>query len=892
MGRFFGVFLLALMMVSAYAVPAKRGVTKVITLTDGTTVSARLVGDENGHYWLGADGKAYLAAGDAGTFREVDVAQVRNKAKVRRSQSNNRRAKRLAPRRVGATGAFVGEKKGLIILVNFKDTKFKNAHNNALYQRIANEENFKYDQFVGSVYDYFHAQSNGQFLLDFDVVGPVEVSQKQAYYGKNDSQGNDLYPATMVIEALKLIDGDVNYADYDWDGDGEVEQVYVIYAGMGESDSEDDDTIWPHEYTLDSAHYYGDGEGPQRLDGVKIDTYACGSELNGSGTIAGIGTLCHEFSHCLGYPDFYDTDYSGGQGMGYWDLMDAGSYCGDGYQPAGYTSYERWVGGWITPTELTADTTVTDMKSLQEGGESFIIYNPGNRNEYFLLENRQKTGWDESLPGKGLLILHVDYNAKAWEGNTPNDDPSHQRMTWIPADNEYQYFTYERTKYYTEEGMATDTYPYGSNNSFSKSTTPAAKFYNKTTNGSYYLDAGVMDIQQNSDGTIGFSFTGNDSGGTGDASIFKLVTNVSELMDGARCIIASGAKEKAAGEMNNKVLSAVDVTIQDNQIADNGELLVLTLVKTATGYAFVNEEGNYLYSTTTKKLSYSSSEKTWTLSNGSKGVIMTFGSNGTIQYNSRSPRFTTYSSGQSEANLYMEVPAYEMTLADGSDNNSEITAHKNERCNVTLSNRTLFKDGSWNTLCLPFDLTVAGSVLNGADVRKLTSGSFNHTTGELTLRFTTTSVIKAGQPYLIKWAEGDNIQNPTFKGVTITSTEPTTVTFDDGRVKFMGIFSPTDIYREDRSNLYLGSSNKLIHAAGEGVSSFSLNAFRAYFNVDGANSVRSFELDFKDEASTGIADRVATREAGALGVFNLSGQRVAQPSKGLYIRDGKKFVVK
>ena len=381
MGRFFGVFLLALMMVSAYAVPAKRGVTKVITFTDGTTVSARLVGDENGHYWLGADGKAYLAAGDAGTFREVDVAQVRNKAKVRRSQSNNRRAKRLAPRRVGATGAFVGEKKGLIILVNFKDTKFKNAHNNALYQRIANEENFKYDKFVGSVYDYFHAQSDGQFLLDFDVVGPVEVSQKQAYYGKNDSQGNDLYPATMVIEALKLIDGDVNYADYDWDGDGEVEQVYVIYAGMGESDSEDDDTIWPHEYTLDSAHYYGDGEGPQRLDGVKIDTYACGSELNGSGTIAGIGTLCHEFSHCLGYPDFYDTDYSGGQGMGYWDLMDAGSYCGDGYQPAGYTSYERWVGGWITPTELTADTTVTDMKSLQEGGESFIIYNPGNRNE-------------------------------------------------------------------------------------------------------------------------------------------------------------------------------------------------------------------------------------------------------------------------------------------------------------------------------------------------------------------------------------------------------------------------------------------------------------------------------------------------------------------------------
>ena len=892
MRRFFGVFLLALMMISAYAVPAKRGVTRLITLTDGTTVSARLVGDEHGHYWLAADGKAYQAVGDAGTFCEVDAAQVRNKAKVRRSQSNSRRVKRLAPRRVGVVNSFTGEKKGLIILVNFKDTKFKNAHNNALYQRIANEEDFKYDKFVGSVYDYFRAQSDGQFLLNFDVLGPVEVSREQAYYGKNDKHGSDLYAATMVIEALKLIDEDVNFADYDWDGDDEVDQVYVIYAGKGEADGGDDDTIWPHEYTLDNAHYYGDGEGSQTLDGVKIDTYACGSELNGSGTIAGIGTLCHEFSHCLGYPDFYDTDYSGGQGMGYWDLMDSGSYNDDGYQPAGYTSYERWVAGWKTPTELSADTTVTDMKALQEGGECFIIYNSGNPDEYFLLENRQKTGWDESLPGKGLLILHVDYDATAWEYNQPNDDPNHQRMTWIPADNEYQYSIYQGTKYYKEEGMATDTYPYGLKNSFSRSTTPAAKFYNKTTNGSYYLDAGVMDIQQNSDGTIAFSFTGNDSGGTGDASIFKLVKNVSDLVDGARCIIACGTKEKAAGEMDNNVLPAVDVTIQDNQITDNGELLVLTLVKKTSGYAFVNEEGNYLYSTTTRKLSYSSLEKTWTLSNGSKGVIMTFGSNGTIQYNSRFPRFTTYSSGQSEANLYMEVPAYEMTLSDGSDNNSEIAAHKNERCNVTLSNRTLFKDGSWNTLCLPFDLTVAGSVLSGADVRELTSGSFDHTTGVLTLRFTTTSVIKAGQPYLIKWAEGDNIQNPTFKGVTITSTEPTTVTFDDGRVKFMGIFSPTDIYREDRSNLYLGSSNKLIYAAGESVSSFSLNAFRAYFNVDGANSVRSFKLDLSDETTTGIADKVMTREAGSPAVFNLSGQRIAQPGKGLYIRDGKKLVVK
>ena len=146
------------------------------------------------------------------------------------------------------------------------------------------------------------------------------------------------------------------------------------------------------------------------------------------------------------------------------------------------------------------------MKALQDGGEAYIVYNNGNRNEYFLLENRQFTGWDASLPGEGLLILHVDYNASAWADNTPNDIPSHQRMTWIPADNEYQYTTYQGSKYYTIEGMANDPFPYGSVNAFNKSTTPAAKFFNKNTDGTYYLDSSIEEITQNTDGTVSFNF--------------------------------------------------------------------------------------------------------------------------------------------------------------------------------------------------------------------------------------------------------------------------------------------------------------------------------------------------------------------------------------------------
>ena len=499
------VFLL-LSAVVINAVPVKPGLKRVLTLSDGTKVSAVLLGDEHGHYWQGSDGNAYQIVGEDETVQRVDVQQVRRRAAIRRDASNQRRGRRLAPRKVGKVSNYTGQKKGLIILVNFLKTEFKPLNTNALYQRIANEKDFSYGSFEGSMYDYFYDQSEGRFELTFDVVGPVQVSNIASYYGANDSEGNDKYPAKMVIEALKLANSQVNYSDYDWDGDGEVDQVYVVYAGKGEANGGGANTIWPHEWTLSEAAYYGDGSGAQTLDGVRIDTYACGSELNESGSIDGIGTMCHEFSHCLGYPDFYDIDYSGGQGMFEWDLMDTGSYNGGGYLPAGYTSYERWVAGWKEPIELTSTQAVTNMKALQEGGDSYIIYNQGNRNEYFLLENRQKTRWDAEVPGSGLLILHVDYDESIWAYNQPNDDPSHQRMTWIAADNEYQYTTYQGEKYYTTDGAANDPFPYGSVNSFGKTTTPAAKFYNKNSNSTYYLDSSIENITQNSDGTVSFKF--------------------------------------------------------------------------------------------------------------------------------------------------------------------------------------------------------------------------------------------------------------------------------------------------------------------------------------------------------------------------------------------------
>ena len=513
--RIFTSLVLLMMVLTMSAVPAKPGQKKLLRLSDGTTVEARLVGDEHGHFWCSADGRAFRKVQNEAFYEQIDVLNVKKNAQKRRAKANLRRAKRQMSKKAGLTSNFIGKKKGLIILVDYTDVKFQAANNQALYNRIANEVNFTHDEFVGSVYDYFLAQSEGLFELNFDVVGPYTLSHNREYYGGNDEDNEDMHPAGMVVEACQMADADVNFADYDWDGDGEVDQVYVLYAGPGEANGGDEETVYPHEWTLSSAQYYGEDVASIKLDGVWVDTYACSGELQPAAIdryynvtawkIDGIGTICHEFSHCLGYPDFYDTDYQN-SGMGYWDLMDGGSYNGDGFCPAGYTSYERWVAGWKEPIELTEDTEVASMKALQDGGNTYIIYNDGNRNEYFLLENRQFIDWDAEIPGKGLLIIHVDYNETAWNENKVNNTKGHERMTWIAADNDKAYETYEGERYYDFYDMASDTYPYKTNKSFTNTSKPAATLYNKNTDGSKKLNKSVLDITQNSDGTVAFRF--------------------------------------------------------------------------------------------------------------------------------------------------------------------------------------------------------------------------------------------------------------------------------------------------------------------------------------------------------------------------------------------------
>ena len=306
--RIFILNALLCLVLSVWAVPAKRGVWCSLSLVDGTEVKAQLVGDEFLHYYVSEDGTKYVQDESTGLYRKMtDEVTAQRRAAVRRAQAQGRQKRML--RKAQASNVFQGTKKGLIILVQFTDSKFKSGHNLALYERIANDENYSGNNFRGSIKDYFKAQSHGLFELDFDVAGICQLQHTYAYYGRNNSEEEDVKPGEMVAEAcLWAHEQGFDFSKYDWNGDGEVDQVFVLYAGHGEASYKDANTIWPHMYYL-SASDYGKS---LSLDGVTVDTYACSCELNGDGNLDGIGTFCHEFSHCMGFPDLYDTSSDGG----------------------------------------------------------------------------------------------------------------------------------------------------------------------------------------------------------------------------------------------------------------------------------------------------------------------------------------------------------------------------------------------------------------------------------------------------------------------------------------------------------------------------------------------------------------------------------------------------
>lgn len=422
-------------------------------MPDGSVVAVRLVGDEFGHYYqaengypvvpasdgflyyarVGADGIITASGYRPGGADEKEflathpVAPIYEAlARCTETPDKGRRMRRSVPRR--ASYPTTGSGRGLVVLVDYQDVKFQSPTANEDFQEMLNQPGYSKYGATGSAADWFKDNSSGLFTPSFDVYGPITLANDMAYYGKNDSRGEDIRPEMMAVEACQQLDDIIDFNDYDLDGDGYIDNIFIFYAGYGENLGYEvsSDAVWPHSWDLEEATTI-----PFIFDGVRLNHYACTNERDLDDVMDGIGTFCHEFSHVLGLPDLYSTNYSNAFTPGEWSVMDCGNYLNNSRTPPFYTAYERYFLGWLTPRKLTK---AANVKLDRIGTNNACMIPTAKENEYFLLENRQKQDWDAYIPYHGMLIWHIDYNETRWELNTVNNSQAHQYVDIEEAD--------------------------------------------------------------------------------------------------------------------------------------------------------------------------------------------------------------------------------------------------------------------------------------------------------------------------------------------------------------------------------------------------------------------------------------------------------------------------
>ena len=445
----------------ARAVPADPTPAQV-TQPDGTKVTVVLHGDEFFNYLTTVDGYTVvknkagyltyarldgnrlvasdLIARDAEHRSAADQAVLATLPKGLKSNEMVQQGKRMLNHRnsllrgIGHGGHMDYSKfRGLIILVNYTDRKFadyvpSNYMPYDFYNDMVNGHDYngftlpagtKVDA-MGSVRDYYYDNSFQQFDPHFDVLGPVDVP-----FACTDA--HQFHCDSIFFAALEALDDEVDFSQYDTDEDGTADMVFFLVAGFGSDNSANDrDYLWPHMNNFTESPV---------LDGVNFSLYACSTNMTGEegdyisyNNVAGIGTICHEFSHCLGLPDFYDTDAegSGGTNRNYpmtWSIMASGFRSNMGRNPVGYSLFERYALGFATPTLIEGEGTIT-IPALERSNMGYRM-NTTNPGEYFIIENRQRVKWDKNLAGPGMLVWRVDSsNVDVWENNLVNSNPN------------------------------------------------------------------------------------------------------------------------------------------------------------------------------------------------------------------------------------------------------------------------------------------------------------------------------------------------------------------------------------------------------------------------------------------------------------------------------------
>lgn len=465
--------MLTIMTISMMAVPANRKAVNV-TQPDGTTVTIQLLGDEWQHFNTTTDGYSVVknqqgfyvyAEKKNGELKATQmVAHNAQERKANEQAFLQNMKKYQAPdmtpaianmkgrvEAIGAQRRAQGNRatnyenfKGLIVLIQYNDKEFSREDYPTVINDMVNQQNytgFDNNQRTGSVRDYFTDNSEGKFQPQFDVVGPYTVN-----YSQYDANMNGDKCSKILVDALNQADADVNFKNYDGDSNGAVDLVFFILAGNGANYGGNDENLWwPHRSVIIDEEKYNTGKNPYIYkDGVLLWDYASSTELCGYTTnpqtvfIDGIGTICHEFSHVLGLPDFYDTNYEeDGESVtpGDWSLMASGNYLNNGFTPVGYSLYERYLVGFTDKPEGISQPGNYTLEPLYNNQKGYWLNTPEPK-EFFILENRQRSQfkWDAYLPGDGMLVHHVDRsNDGIWQANKVNADPEHNYYVLLRA---------------------------------------------------------------------------------------------------------------------------------------------------------------------------------------------------------------------------------------------------------------------------------------------------------------------------------------------------------------------------------------------------------------------------------------------------------------------------
>lgn len=442
----------------------------------------------------------------------------------------------------------------LMLLVEYPDEAA--TYTVANFDDLMNQTNYNG---TGSFKDYYDEVSYGQFNAITTIAGWYTATNNHDYYGYNNGFG---VAEELVIETIAAAEAaGFDFSSYDNDGDGYVDVVNITHAGSGAEQGDYTD-IWSHRSWLSN---------PVQYDGVYIQDYTFNPETQ-SGSLANIGVIAHEFGHALNLPDLYDTDYTS-SGLGYWSLMAGGAWGGNGYSPQYPTHMNAWCKtelGWMTPTVVSADQNGNILPPSETNSSAIRIDNPQDDSEYFLVENRQKTGFDINMYNSGLFIWHIDEEMTGlWPGqNNVNASEPHYGVGLEQADGS---FDLENN---TNSGDGADPYPGTTGNtSFSGNSIPNShSHYNVTS-------MVVVDNIVESGSEVTF-----------DITISSASTSVTVSISAS----GSGTAEDTTAGVFVAMDNDVDITSIECLIRDNPDVLEITGVEPTArtqGMTITFEEG-------------------------------------------------------------------------------------------------------------------------------------------------------------------------------------------------------------------------------------------------------------------------------------------------------------